>query len=228
MKKYIFGHTEQNPLIVNDYPYGFRLRTQIKYWLETDPKKGDRFCSQTLNPKNNRWNNPKKSTYSTIGVMFLDENNHTHWDGISQYTSRDKAQAFIDSIGGQDKLNPLQLSMFKQMMGFVEKKVDEFSGKVKKNFSVQWGKNHSKTAVTEVKITFDRPDGVKIREIFEAMKTLDQKKLLEMLNGWESQNYGLVEGFARICVRGGVQLTTVSKEAYLEYLASDENVINEG
>ena len=58
--KYLFNHTENNPLVINNYPYGFNQRTQIRYWIETTPKKGDRFCSQTLNPKNNRWNKPKK------------------------------------------------------------------------------------------------------------------------------------------------------------------------
>lgn len=67
------NHTsEQTAYVVDDYPYGFRLRCQIRYWIETT-KRGQRFCTQTLNPKNNRWNNPKKTTYASIVAMFIDE-----------------------------------------------------------------------------------------------------------------------------------------------------------
>ena len=49
------SHTnEATALLVPDYPYGFTLRTQIRYWVETSEKLGQRFCSQTLNPRNGR------------------------------------------------------------------------------------------------------------------------------------------------------------------------------
>ena len=57
---------------VEGYPYG-RKRTSIRYWVESRPKKGQRFVSQTLNPKTQRWNNPKKSTYSSLIVMGLEK-----------------------------------------------------------------------------------------------------------------------------------------------------------
>lgn len=91
-------HTsEETALVVADYPYSFRLRCKIRYWLETDPKKGARFCSQTTNPKVSVevWNKPKKSTYSELGgAMFTDENGHVHWDGLSEY-ELDKAESFL-------------------------------------------------------------------------------------------------------------------------------------
>jgi len=37
--------------LVEDYPYGFRLRCKIRFWLEYAPKRGFRFVSQTTNPK---------------------------------------------------------------------------------------------------------------------------------------------------------------------------------
>lgn len=227
MKTYLFNYTEENPLIVNDYPYGIKLRTQIKYWIETAAKKGDRFCSQTLNPKNGRWNAPKKSTFSVIGVMFNDEKGHTHWEGISQYSSRAEVSAFIDAIGGADKLNAEQRKQFNSMMGINEVKRDEFSGEVKKDFKVQWEKNHDGSKYHSVRITFDRPDGVSVREIFKAVRTLNQERLNECFEGYDSPNFGRVEGFVRICMRGGVQITTVQKDAYREYLAMDETVLNE-
>jgi len=78
------GHTTQaNALIVKDYPYGFRLRTQIRYWITTDKKKGDRFYSQTLNPKTQVWNKPKSSTYSAVMIMISNEQEHITYRSIS-------------------------------------------------------------------------------------------------------------------------------------------------
>ncbi len=66
--------TEEKPYIVESYPYGFK-RTQKRYWIETT-KNGQRVASQTLNPKTNQWNKPKRSTYDNIKLLGLDENNH--------------------------------------------------------------------------------------------------------------------------------------------------------
>lgn len=75
--------TEQNPIVVKDYPYGFRLRTQARYYIETT-KKGQRSVFQTLNPKTNAWNKPKKSTYSDILVLYRDKSNgHIENHGLS-------------------------------------------------------------------------------------------------------------------------------------------------
>jgi hypothetical protein len=82
------GHTTiETAYVVNDYPYGFRLRCKIRYWLEYAKGKGFRLCSQTTNPKVpvERWNTPKKSTYSMLGVMGLDEQGHVTWTGCSMY-----------------------------------------------------------------------------------------------------------------------------------------------
>lgn len=86
--------TEENPLVVENYPYGFRLRTKIRYWVETT-KAGQRFCSQTLNPKTQAWNKPKKSTYSEIVKVFKDEQGHIHQDGFGlMYSDKAEFEAF--------------------------------------------------------------------------------------------------------------------------------------
>lgn len=61
---------------VNNYPYG-RLQCKMVKSLDFKPGKGFRVSSQTTNPKTGRVNNPKKSTYSPIIVLYVDENNHT-------------------------------------------------------------------------------------------------------------------------------------------------------
>jgi hypothetical protein len=219
MQKFIFNHTSfETAYRVENYPYG-RLRTSMFYWIETTPKKGDRFCSRTIDPKNGRLNAPKKSTYSNIMVMYLDEKGHVHSTGVGIYTDRAKLDAFIEKVGIQN-LNPEQVKQLKQLRGekIVEK--DPITGDPKKDFKVKWEKNHMGTNLHEVRITFDRPDRVQVKEIFEALRTLNQEKLLKMFDGYES-NGRHIEGFARICTRGGMMLTTVRKGDYLEYLASD-------
>jgi len=84
---------------VDDYPYGFRLRTKIRYWIESN-KKGDRFVSCTLNPKTGNWNKPKKSTYSDIKVMYLNKDNHVKTDGINiAYSDVEEMDSFLGRVG---------------------------------------------------------------------------------------------------------------------------------
>lgn len=82
---------------VADYPYGFRLRCKIRYWLEVDKKRGVRFVSQTTNPKRGDvWNKPKASTYSSFGgCMFLDSNSHVQWAGLSEYSDAAEVRAWL-------------------------------------------------------------------------------------------------------------------------------------
>lgn len=73
------AHTSQDTaLVVDNYPYGYTLRTQIRYWLEHKPSHGFRLMSQTLNPKNNLWNKPKPSIYAPEMRLYTNENNHVH------------------------------------------------------------------------------------------------------------------------------------------------------
>lgn len=97
MKNYIYGHVSpETAYICNDYPWGFRLRTTIRYWIETSEKKngGQRFCSQTINPKTGEWCAPKKSSYSALEVLYLDENEHVHCEAIRTYASLEEIEAF--------------------------------------------------------------------------------------------------------------------------------------
>jgi hypothetical protein len=79
--------TEDTAYIIEDYPYGFRLRCRMKVWLEHKESKGFRLVSRTTNPKLaiEKWNAPKMSTYSVLAVMGLDEQGHVHWTGLSLY-----------------------------------------------------------------------------------------------------------------------------------------------
>jgi hypothetical protein len=119
-KQPLYGHTsEATAYLVDDYPYGFRERTQIRYWLEAKPKKGWRFVSQTMNPKTNRWNKPKTSTYiEWAAAMYFDDKGHVHWDGVGPYSDDQKILAFIATFPGADlrelrKVVPAKLRFLK-------------------------------------------------------------------------------------------------------------------
>ena len=84
----LFGYTSpMTAFVVEDYPYGFRLRCSIRYWLETSSTHGVRLMTQTSNPKRgNVWNKAKASDLRGAlrwGVVFLDENGHVQWNGLN-------------------------------------------------------------------------------------------------------------------------------------------------
>lgn len=100
--KILIGHiSPETAYHVLDYPYGFRLRCQIRYWLEFNAKRGFRFVSQTSNPKKgNVWNKPKASTYCRFGgCMYLNAEGHVHWAGLTEYSDGAEAKAFADTFG---------------------------------------------------------------------------------------------------------------------------------
>jgi hypothetical protein len=86
------GHvSEDTAYLVDDYPYGRQLRTQIRYWLHTADRGAAtgqvRLMSQTRNPKlpGEPWNKPKASTYYQWAVMILDARDYVRWWPISEF-----------------------------------------------------------------------------------------------------------------------------------------------
>lgn len=57
---------------VENYPYGFNLRTSITYSVERKPGKWMRGVSVTINPKTGKPNKPKYSTYSAFVRLYED------------------------------------------------------------------------------------------------------------------------------------------------------------
>lgn len=100
--KILSGHVSpETAYVVDDYPYGFRLRCKIRYWIEYQPKRGFRFVSQTTNPKRpgEVWNKPKASTYCRFGMaMYLDENDHVQRAGLTAYSDGAEAQAWSEKF----------------------------------------------------------------------------------------------------------------------------------
>ncbi len=100
----LYGHTSpETAYLVNDYPYGRKLRCRIRYWLERDEKRGFRFVSQTEDPRNLKWNAPKKSTYSDFaGAMYLNEEGHVKWTGLHVYSEHSAVSEFLTTFPGAD------------------------------------------------------------------------------------------------------------------------------
>ena len=115
----IIGCTSpETAYVVGNYPYGFRLRTSIRYWIETNPKFGQRFSSQTLNPKTGRWNQPKHSTYSEVLVLTkTDSNGHVGSTGLTLYNIREKFENFSATF----KLDEYQKKKFAAIKAIVSK-----------------------------------------------------------------------------------------------------------
>lgn len=121
IRTYLYQHNCQNTAkIIGDYPWGFRLRTTIRYWIETKKAKngGQRFGSQTINPKTGQWCAPKYSTYSPLIVMFLDENNHIQWTSLGYHSGKEMINAFRETH--LENLNDYQKETLKEIIAFDE------------------------------------------------------------------------------------------------------------
>ena len=92
------GHTSPDTsFVVEDYPYGFRLRTSIRYWIETKKGHGQRFCSQTLNPKTGAWNKAKAGNYCVVAVMVRNpENGYVTYETLQSggWSKEEEVQSF--------------------------------------------------------------------------------------------------------------------------------------
>jgi len=75
--------SEEDSYLVEDYPWGFRLRTSRRVWVESKKGLGMRFVAQTMNPKTGKWCKPKKSTYSPVIGMMFDENGYMKFQTLS-------------------------------------------------------------------------------------------------------------------------------------------------
>lgn len=126
MKKYLYNYTsEENAYLVENYPWGFRLRTKIRYWIETSDKKngGQRFCHQTLNPKNGLWCAPKKTTYTPILIMYLDENEHVKIASVdyNHFDEDKREEQFKDFMEThKDNLTAYQVKKLKEIKAYRE------------------------------------------------------------------------------------------------------------
>lgn len=104
VQQVLTGHINADTAFVqDDYPYG-RHRTQRRVWVETatkGSKRGQqRFVAQTLNPKREgHWNNPKRSGYNHIIVIYLDSKDHVQQAVLSMWDNAEKIASFLEVFG---------------------------------------------------------------------------------------------------------------------------------
>lgn len=96
------GHlSPETAYVVDDYPYGFRLRCKMRYWLEIHPQRGVRGMSQTSNPKKEGlvWNKPKASNYAYVSAAMFLENGFVNISMLTEYSTLAEALDFEKKYG---------------------------------------------------------------------------------------------------------------------------------
>lgn len=75
MKQY---YSTSRTVTVENYPYGYKLKTTLTHSLEFKSGKGFRHVTQTVNPKTGRLNKPKRGNYYPLMLLATDsETNYT-------------------------------------------------------------------------------------------------------------------------------------------------------
>ena len=107
-----------------NYPYG-RLRCTATWSLEFKPSKGFRVVFQTINPKTNRLNSPKKSTYSPVILLTQDENGYV--------------SSIHHSFNGIPELNKGLDFMTENFDKFTDDQIKEIYATISTMIRVSWG-----------------------------------------------------------------------------------------
>jgi len=143
----IYNHKDfDSAFEVNNYPWGFRLKTKVRYWIETT-NRGDRFVKCTLNPKTNKWCKEKKSTYKAVMVMtkeVKDQKTFISYISISRGWSNAVDVAKFEHQVNKDLLSKEQL---KEICAC--KAINETNSKVKVKFVNSTGWSEEQKAAND-------------------------------------------------------------------------------
>lgn len=181
--------TEDKPFIVENYPYGY-LKTQIKFWVESVKNKGDRFISQTLNPKTNKWNTPHKSTYTEVILLGIEEKTGhlkrvldlSHWDEKEEH---EKKLNFIRE--NKINLNELQETEIKKL---------NVMNKIREHLEVSFESvkyRHKETGeITEQVPIFEMSNYEEVGKEEREQRKKEQNHNLAVLNYKYSKEEGLI------------------------------------
>lgn len=99
----LMGHvSEETGYLVDDYPYGRKVRCRIRYWVETAAKGGVkgqmRPVSQTEEPTSKRWNKPRLGIYRDLVVLVKRaDNGHVENFGLDRYAGPEYYMIFEGS-----------------------------------------------------------------------------------------------------------------------------------
>jgi len=103
---------------VDNYPWGYKFKTQRRYWVETKKGFGDRFCYATKNPKTGQWCKPKKGTYMTAMIVTQEPNGYVYCDacdrnpdGIAEF-----ADKYWEMLTDTQKAEICKVNAFNEVM----------------------------------------------------------------------------------------------------------------
>jgi hypothetical protein len=109
--------------LVEDYPYGRRLRCRVRYWIDT-PTAGayrgaQRLLHQTTDPRRpgQPWNKPRGSTYALRTWMYLDDQDHMQHTGLSPYGLDPHRDAWLRLTGVYQQLNDEDRDIYDTLLG---------------------------------------------------------------------------------------------------------------
>lgn len=175
-KSVLVGYTSQQAAYeVDNYPWGFRLKTKKYYWIESKKGAGDRLGSYTIDPKTGRACKPKYSTYNTFMYLYIDsETGYIEHGAIDSY-KHDEFQArfeFILNKIGVEYLSDVQkenirINHLQHTKMNAAYQAARYSDEKKPEF-IQWAKNTLKHIYTcdfkdlvdyPEKPVEDKPDG---------------------------------------------------------------------
>lgn len=113
-------------IVSQNYPYGYKLRTDKTDFLEFSAKHGFRHCSFTVNPKNGRINATKKGKYRPGMVLYQDENGHVKVHVLGFLSDKEKQKDIQFLADNFDLFTPEQINHFYSEL-FVRSKIDTTS-----------------------------------------------------------------------------------------------------
>lgn len=113
-------------IVSQNYPYGYKLRTDKTDFLEFSAKHGFRHCSFTVNPKNSRINATKKGKYKPGMVLYQDEKGHVKVHVLEFRSEKEKQKDIQFLADNFDLFTPEQIDRFYIEL-FVRSKVDTMS-----------------------------------------------------------------------------------------------------
>lgn len=97
---------------VENYPYGYTLKTDKYYSIEFKKGKGHRLIEQTLNPKTGNLNKPKKSVYYTLMLLTVNDEGHIKTHVKDFYDNEGKNRGYKFIFDNFDKFTPDQIEYF--------------------------------------------------------------------------------------------------------------------
>jgi len=172
----------EDSFLIEDYPWGFRLRTEVRVWAECKKGFGMRVCRQTKNPKTGRWCAVKKSTYSPVIGFYLNEEDRIKTTGLSAGGwSKEEAIVAFEKFYEEIGLTEFQKNQIKYVRA-TNIMNDVISYEIKAGEPIDLSKV----------MDGDPEETAKMKALEEGRQTEEEKQ--EILNKAFSYGMGVVEG----------------------------------